>query len=308
MQDLKVIFMGTPVFSVPILEELIKYTKVIGVITSPDAYVGRKRILTPCPVKETALKNDITVYSPSNIKEDYGFIKELKPDIIITCAYGQIVPEEVLNIPRLGCINIHASLLPKYRGGAPIHYALINGESKTGITLMYMDKGMDTGDIIKSEEVLIDEKDNLASLSDKLRKLGAKMIIEELPSIIKGTNQRIKQNDKDATYARIIKREDEHLDFNSKAVDVYNKVRALSPEPLANFILDENEYKIGECEIVDAKGNAGQIVLEDKKSFTIMTQDKGIKITKIKPMGKNLMNTSDFKNGYHDTLVGKWVK
>ena len=144
MKDLKVIFMGTPLFSVPILEKLIINTNVVGVVTSPDAYVGRKKILTPCPVKKCALEHGIKVYSPIKIRDDYEFLKELNPDIIITCAYGQIVPKGVLDIPRLGCVNIHASLLPKYRGGAPIHYAIMNGDEYTGITLMYMDVGMDS--------------------------------------------------------------------------------------------------------------------------------------------------------------------
>jgi len=308
MKELNVIFMGTPIFSVPILEALIENTNVIGVVTSPDAYVGRKKVLTACPVKETAEKYNIMTYSPIKLKNDNDFILELNPDIIITCAYGQIVPEEVLNCPRLGCINIHASLLPKYRGASPIHHAIMNGEAETGITLMYMAKGLDTGDIIKAEKVDIDIKDNLETLSNKLSLLGAKMIIDELPKIIDGTNKRIKQNDDEATYVGILKRKDEHLDFNNDAINVYNKVRALSPSPLANFILDDVEYKVGECEIVEASGNPGEIVIEDKKSFTIMANDKGIKITKIKPTGKNLMNVSDFKNGYHASLVGRVVK
>ena len=308
MKDLKVVFMGTPIFSVPILKNLIMNTNVIGVVTSPDAYVGRKKILTPCPVKKCALGHGIKVYSPIKIRDDYEFLKKLNPDIIITCAYGQIVPKGVLDIPKLGCVNIHASLLPKYRGGAPIHYAIMNGDEYTGITLMYMDVGMDSGDMIASSKIKIEDNDNLESLSNKLSELGASMIIEHLPSIINGTNERIKQNEDEVTFCPIIKREDEHLDFSDKAIKIYNKVRALSPSPLANFILDDLEYKIAECMVVDANGEAGKIVSEDKKSFTIMAQDKGIKVTKIKPMGKNIMNVSDFKNGYHDVLVGKVIR
>lgn len=308
MKDLKVVFMGTPLFSVPILEKLILNTNVIGVVTSPDAYVGRKKVLTPCPVKECALKNNINVYSPLKIRDDYDFLKELNPDIIITCAYGQIVPKGVLDIPRLGCVNIHASLLPKYRGGAPIHYAIMNGDEYTGITLMYMDVGMDSGDIITSSRVKIEDGDDLESLSNKLSLLGAEMIIDNLPSIIDGTNSRIKQNEEEVTFCPIIKREDEHLNFNDSAVNIYNKVRALHPYPLANFILDDLEIKIDECQIVDGVGIPGTIISEDKRSFTIMAKDKAIMVTRIKPMGKNIMNVSDFKNGYHDVLVGKVVK
>lgn len=307
MKNLKVIFMGTPEFSVPILQTLIENTDVKLVVTSPDAYVGRKKILTPCEVKKLSLENNIEVFSPISIRKEYEYLKTIDADIIITCAYGQIVPEEVLNMPRLGCINIHASLLPKYRGGAPIHYAIMNGDNETGITLMYMDKGMDSGDIITQEKIRITTDDNLESLSNKLSLLGAKMIIDELPRIINGTNKRIKQDESKVTYSPIIKREDEHLDFNKSAIEVFNKIRALSPNPLANFILDDKEYKIGLCEIVEGKGKPGEIISEDKKSFTLMASDKGIKVIKIKPMGKNLMNVSDFKNGYKESLIGKSV-
>ncbi len=307
MNDLKVVFMGTPIFSVPILENLIKNTNVIGVVTSPDAFVGRKKVLTACPVKALALDNGISVFSPESIKKDYDFLVKLKPDIIITCAYGQIVPEEVLNIPPLGCINIHASLLPKYRGGAPIHHAIMNNEKWTGITLMYMDKGMDTGDIITSSKVEITDDDNLETLSNKLSNLGSNMIIENLPSIINHTNKREKQNNDEATFAKIIKREDEHLDFNDTSINIYNKVRALAPVPLAYFIMDDMEYKIGKCEIVNGSGKVSTIINEDKDSFTIKSIDGAIKVTLIKPKGKNLMSVKDFKNGYKNSLLNKVI-
>lgn len=164
--------------------------------------------------------------------------------MIVTCAYGQIVPKGVLDIPRLGCINVHASLLPKYRGGAPIQHAIMNGEKETGITIMYMDEGMDTGDMIDSEKVLIDSKDTLSTLSLKLSKTGAELLERVLPSIIDGTNKRVKQDDHMATYARIIKREDERLDFHKKALEIYNQIRALNIEPLANFVLNGEEIKV----------------------------------------------------------------
>lgn len=308
MKNIKVIFMGTPIFSVPILKELIKNTNVVGIVTAPDAYVGRKKILTPCPIKKLALENNIPVFSPHKLKEDYDFILEINPDIIITCAYGQIVPKQVLNVPRLGCINIHASLLPKYRGASPIYSAILNGEKETGITLMYMAEGLDTGDIIKEESTIIDINDNMETLSNKLSLLGAKMIIEELPKIINGTNERIPQDNDKASYVGLIKREDEHLDFNTNAINIYNKVRALSPSPLANLILDDTEYKISKCEVVNLKGNIGEIIAEDKTSFTIGCLDNAIKVTEIKPIGKKIMSVQDFKNGYHDKLVGKVVK
>lgn len=308
MNNLRVVFMGTPIFSVPILEELIKNTNVVLVVTSPDAFVGRKKVLTACPVKELALKYNISVFSPEKIRQDYEEVVKANPDIIITCAYGQIIPKELLELPRLGCINIHASLLPKYRGGAPIHRAIMNGDKETGITIMYMDEGMDSGDIIKKEVVKIENTDNLETLSNKLSLLGKKLIIETLPNILNRTNERIKQNLEEVTYAPIIKREDELINFNRNAEDIFNQIRALSPEPLTYFNLLDNEYKIAECEIIDSKGKPGEIISVDKNSFTIMCLDKGIKITKIKPKGKNIMTVKDFFNGFKkETILGKEV-
>ena len=313
MKNLGVIFMGTPLFSVPILEALINNTNVIGVVTAPDAYVGRKKILTPCPVKQLALDNGIKVISPRRLREEYDEILELKPDIIITCAYGQIVPKEVLDAPRLGCINIHASLLPKYRGASPIQSAIMNGEKETRITLMYMAEGLDTGDIIKEEKVLIEDNDNLETLSNKLSLLGSEMIIKELPSIVNGTNDRIVQDDSLASYVGLIKREDEHLSFDDTSVNIYNNIRAFSPSPYVNFILDDNEYKLVEgspieIDIKDKDAIPGTIIWESRNSFIVKTKDEGLMVLKIKPVGKNVMNVGDFKNGYHDSLVGKVLK
>ena len=308
MKDLRVVFMGSPSFSVPVLEELNKNVNVVGVVTAPDAYVGRKKILTMCPVKEKAVGLGLKVYSPIKLRSDFEFIKELNPDMIITCAYGQILSEEILNIPKLGCFNLHGSLLPKYRGGAPIHYALLNGDEKTGITLMYMDKGMDSGDMIAKEEIKIEDNDNIESLTSKLSIIASKMIIKYLPSLIDGTNNRVNQDINKVTFSPIITREDEHLDFNLTAKEIYNRYRMLSPNPLPNIKIDNIEYKIAECKIVDASGKVSTVVSKDKNSFTIMAKDKGIMVSKIKPIGKNIMNVRDFFNGYHEEIIGKEVK
>ena len=308
MKDLRVVFMGSPLFSVPVLEELNKNVNVVGVVTAPDAYVGRKKVLTMCPVKEKAVGLGLKVYSPIKLRSDFEFIKELNPDMIITCAYGQILSEEILNIPKLGCFNLHGSLLPKYRGGAPIHYALLNGDEKTGITLMYMDKGMDSGDTIAKEEIIIEENDNIESLTNKLSIIASKMIIKYLPSLIDGTNNRVKQDINKVTFSPIITREDEHLDFNVTAKEIFNRYRMLSPNPLPNIKIDDIEYKIAECKIVDASGKVSTVVNKDKNSFTIMAKDKGIMVSKIKPIGKNIMNVRDFFNGYHEEIIGKEVK
>ena len=300
--------MGSPSFSVPVLEELNKNVNIVGVVTAPDAYVGRKKVLTMCPVKEKAIGLGLKVYSPIKLRNDFEFIKELNPDMIITCAYGQILSEEILNIPKLGCFNLHGSLLPKYRGGAPIHYALLNGDKKTGITLMYMDKGMDSGDMIAKEEIKIEDNDNIESLTNKLSIIASKMIIKYLPSLIDGTNNREKQDSSKVTFSPIITRKDEHLDFNVTAKEIYNRYRMLSPNPLPNIKIDDIEYKIAECKIVDASGKVSTVVSKDKNSFTIMAKDKGIMVTKIKPIGKNIMNVRDFFNGYHEEIIGKEVK
>ena len=308
MDKLKVVFMGTPLFSVNVLNALANNYDVVLVVTSPDAYVGRKKILTPCPVKRRAIELGIPVISPVKVSVDYGDIVNAKPDVIITCAYGQIVSKDILDIPKYGCINIHASLLPKYRGGAPIHYALINGEEETGVTLMYMNEGMDTGDMLVSERIKIEDNDNIESLTNKLSIIASKMIIKYLPSLIDGTNNRVKQDISKVTFSPIITREDEHLDFNVTAREIFNRYRMLSPNPLPNIKIDDVEYKIAECKIVDASGKVSTVVSKDKNSFTIMAKDKGIMVLKIKPIGKNIMNVKDFFNGYHDEIVGKEVK
>lgn len=295
---IKTVFMGTPEFAVPILDTLIKNTEVVLVVTQPDKYVGRKKVLTYSPIKVKALNNNIPVFQPVKIREDYEEIKKYQPDLIVTCAYGQIVPKEVLDIPRLGCINVHASLLPKYRGGAPIHYAIMNGEKETGITIMYMDEGVDTGDMISSSAIPIEDKDTLGTLSDKLSYLGAKLLEDILPSIIEGTNERIKQDDNLATYAYTIKRENEHLDFHHSAKKVDAKVRAFNPEPLANMILNGEEIKVIEGYIGDdAKMDAGCICDLKKDAIGIACSDKIFYITKLKPFGKNSMSVRDYLNG-----------
>ena len=213
MNKIKVVFMGTPDFAVPVLEGLIENYEVVGVVSQPDKRVGRKQELVNTPIKEVALKHNILVFQPEKIKEDYGDILKLNPDIIVTCAYGQIIPSAILDYPRLGCINVHASLLPKLRGGAPIHKARIDDYGTTGVTIMYMDVKMDSGDIISQREVKILDSDNLESLHDKLSEVGTSLLLDTLPSIIDGSNSRTKQNEDEVTYAYNIKREEEHLDF-----------------------------------------------------------------------------------------------
>jgi len=290
--------MGTPEFAVPVLEMLIKNYQVILVVTQPDKPVGRKQILTPSPIKKLALENNIPVFQPSKIRNDYEPIIEQKPDLIITCAYGQIIPKEVLDCPKIGCFNVHASLLPKYRGGAPIHKALINGDKETGITIMYMDVGMDTGDIISQSIYSIKPEDNVGTLHDTLSKLGADLLEKTLPSIINQTNDRIAQNESEVTYAYNIKREEEHLDFTKTGQELINQIRGLNPWPTANFLLNGEEYKALEAKFVK-KGTLKPGIICDipKDAIGITCQDGVLYLTKIKPFGKKIMSTKDYLNG-----------
>ncbi|MDE5539344.1 MAG: methionyl-tRNA formyltransferase, partial [Bacilli bacterium] len=289
--------MGTPDFAVPILETLIKNTEVELVVTQPDALVGRKKILTPSPIKRLAESHNIPVFQPTKIRTDYEEIKKYNPDLIVTCAYGQIVPKEVLDIPRLGCINVHASLLPKYRGGAPIHHAIINGEKETGITIMYMDEGMDSGDIITSKSIPITDADTVETIHDKLSTLGASLLSDTLPSVINGTNGRTKQNLAEVTYAPTIKREDEHLDFHNTAEEVHNKVRGLNSWPLANLVLNGEEIKVIEGYVGEyTKEKPGIITDILKDAIGVSCSDKIYYITKLKPFGKKAMSVKDYLN------------
>ena len=299
MNNLKVIFMGTPDFAVPILEELIKNTNVIMVVTQPDKMIGRYQEISYSPIKKVAIEHNIEVFQPVKIRGEYEKIINAQADIIITCAYGQIIPEVILNNPPLGCINVHASLLPKLRGGAPIHHAIIDGEEKTGITIMYMDKKMDTGDIISQKECDIMYEDNVETLHDRLSNMGKELLMETLPSIINRTNNRIKQDDSMATYGYNITREEEHIDFNTSSLAVYNKVRGLNPWPKAYTIINNEEIKIIDCYIGEEDSNfsSGTICIIDKEHFGICTKDKIIYVTKVKPSGKREMSILDYING-----------
>ena len=297
-KDLKVIFMGTPFFAVPVLEMLNLNTQVCLVVTQPDKLVGRGKKLTYSPVKEYALKNNIPVFQPRSLKDEAKTILNTPCDIIITCAYGQIIPDVILNYPKYKCINVHASLLPKYRGGAPIHWCLINGEEKTGITIMYMSNKLDAGDIIKEEEYVILPEDNVSTLHEKLSQLGANLLKESLKEIILKTNQRIKQDENKATYARVLKRSDEHLDFSLEGQKIINKIRGLNAWPLANFNLNDKECKVIEAYFVKEKCSLPNKIVDIKKdAIGISCQDGIIYLTKIKPFGKNIMDVKSYLNG-----------
>lgn len=307
---LKIVFMGTPDFAVPILEGLIKNYQVVLVVSQPDKKVGRKQILTPTPVKSKALEYGISVFQPVNIKEDYQKIIDVNPDIIITCAYGQIIPKVLLDYPEYGCINVHASLLPKLRGGAPIHKAIIDGYDKTGITIMYMDVRMDSGDIISQEETKILDSDNLEILHDRLSLMGVELLLKTLPSIFNKTNKRVKQNIDEVTFAYNIKREEEHIDFNKTSKEVFDLIRGLNPAPAANFILDGEEFKVYNSRIGTSKNEiSGKIINIYKDGIGVSTLDGEIILTEVKPAGKKRMLVRDYLNGIDkNSLLGKVIK
>lgn len=309
MDKLKVVFMGTPEFSVPVLEGLIENYDVIGVVTQPDKEVGRNREIKFSPIKEVALKNDIRVFQPVKIRTDYEDIIKLNPDMIVTCAYGQIIPKELLDLPKYGCINVHASLLPKYRGGAPLHRCVINGDGKTGVTIMYMDEGMDSGDIISTKEILIDINDTVGNIHDKLCVLGKELLLETIPSVLDGTANRIKQNEDEVTFAPVIKREDELIDFNKTSLEIYNRIRGLNPFPVGYAILDEKVVKIYKAIIKDniyTNKRNGEIVRIYDDGIGVSTKDSEIVIIELKVEGKRKMFAKEYLNGINkEELIGK---
>ena len=309
-KKLKIVFMGTPNFAVPILEALIEKYGVMAIVTQPDKEVGRDRILMPTPIKKVGNDHTILVLQPKKIREEYEEIISLEPDIIITCAYGQIIPKEILNAPRLGCINVHASLLPKLRGGAPIHRAIINGFSKTGITIMYMNEGMDKGDIISQREIAIEESDTAETLHDKLSVLGRDLLLDTLPSIIDGTNKRVPQEEAEATYGFNITREDEHISFDKTSRQIYNQIRGLNSWPGAYVTLNGKILKIWASRIgetYDVLKENGTIIKLYDDGFGVKTSNGEIIITKVQPEGKKAMDAKSFING-NQNLLGSVLK
>jgi len=309
-KELRVVFMGTPGFSVPVLDNLIKNYKVKAVVTQPDKQVGRSGKIAKPPVKIVAEDHNIVVIQLKNIREQYQEVIDLDPDLIVTCAYGQILPEELLDYPRYGCINVHASLLPKLRGGAPIHRAIIEGYKKTGVTIMYMAKGMDDGDIIEQREVEITDTDTASTLHDKLSKLGSELLIETLPSILDGTNKRIPQEPSQVTFAPTIKPADEKVDFSKSSIQVYNQIRGLNSFPGAYFMLDGKRFKVFESIIGDEYFSGsldGEIVKIYKQGIGVKTGNGVIILTVIQPEGKSKMMASAYLNGLKESIVGKVI-
>lgn len=291
--------MGTPSFAVPILDSLIEKTNVVMVVCQPDREKDRKGNIVYGPCKELAIKNNIEVYQPLKIREEYQKILDKKPDIIITAAYGQIIPSIILDYPKYGCINVHGSLLPKLRGGAPVHHAIINGDTETGVTIMYMDKKMDAGDIIKKRSIHIDDDIMLDDLYDKLSLLGRDLLIEVLPSIIDGTNDRIKQNEDEVTFGYNITKEEEKINFNDTCKNIYNRIRGLSSIPGSYAIINNKRMKIYLSEKTNIMSKKDPGIIEDitKDGIIVNTKDYLIILKDIKLEGKKRCLVKDFING-----------
>ena len=299
MKNVRAVFMGTPDFAVPILASLIEKINVVMVVSQPDREKDRKGNTIYSPCKELALANGIEVYQPLKIREEYQKVLDQKPDIIITAAYGQIIPTEILDYPKYGCINVHGSLLPKLRGGAPIHHAIMNCDKEAGVTIMYMAQKMDAGDIISQRKVDIPDDMTLDELYSKLSLLGRDLLIDTLPSVIEGTNNRIKQNEDEVTFGYNITKEEEKINFNDTSVNIHNKIRGLSSIPGAYGILNNKRIKIYKSIKTDilSKEKPGTIININSDGIFVATKDYVIRLIDIKLEGKKRCLVKDFING-----------
>lgn len=302
-----IVFMGTPSFSAPILRMLHEEGhNILAVVTQPDRPVGRKKVLTPPPVKEAALELDLQVIQPEKLRgsEELQQIIDLGADLVVTAAFGQILPKELLEAPKFGCINVHASLLPKYRGGAPIHQSIIDGEKETGVTIMYMAEKLDAGDIISQRAIAIEEDDHTGSMFEKLSIVGRDLLKETLPSIFAGTNERIVQDESLVTFASNISREQERIDWTKSARQLYNQVRGLHPWPVAYTTFEGANFKIWWAVEGDMKSDAspGEVVAIHKDSIEVATGNGTLKLLDVQPAGKKRMLAKDYLGGMGSKL------
>ena len=311
---MRIVFMGTPEFSVPTLEALIAHHDVIAVVTQPDKPKGRGKAMAFPPVKETALAHDIPVYQPVKVREE-GFVKMLRdmaPDAIVVVAFGQILPESILNIPKYGCINVHASLLPKYRGAAPMQWAIINGEKETGITTMYMAKGLDTGDMIDKTVIPVEAKETGETLHDKLAAAGAALCVKTLKALEDGTAVHEKQGESPTAYAKMLTKELGNIDWTQPAVKIERLIRGLNSWPGTYSHWNGKVMKIWRAEAYTAEEGAkyaqdtagaeepaqpGTVLSVGKNDFTVQTGDGVLRILEVQMPGKKRMETGAFLRG-----------
>ena len=302
---MRVVFMGTPDFSVPALENIAKRYEVVAVVTQQDRPKGRGHKMQYTPVKEKAIELEIPVYQPKRVKdpEFVDILKTLKPDVIVVIAFGQILSKEILELPKHGCINVHASLLPKYRGAAPIQWAVINGDKKSGVTTMYMAEGLDTGDIIDTSEIVLDEKETGGSLFDKLADLGGKLILNTLDKLETGTATRTRQDDARSTYAGKITKELGKIDFTKSAVEIERLIRGLNPWPSAFTYMDDKMLRIWNADVLEetVEEEPGTITEVNKKFIKVATGEGYLLLKEIQLEGKKRMDVTSFLNGYNFT-------
>lgn len=309
MKNLKIIFMGTPLFAHDILQHLIENQfNIIAVVTQPDKQVGRKRVITPPLVKTLALEHGIEVLQPINIKTDYQEIVDLNPDLIITAAYGQIVPQAVLDAPKIDCINCHGSLLPKYRGGAPIHYAILNGDEYAGVTIMKMVAKMDAGDMISQSKFEILPTDTLNEVYSNMTQVAKELLVTTLDDIKNNNHSYTPQDEALVTYSPNISRAQELIDFNGRAVDVYNKVRAFNPWPLSYFIHNQKTFKLLKVKITDIKAMQVGHVIVNKGEILIGCSDFYVSLIEFKPEGKKAMLVTNYLNGASEFIDNTFVE
>ncbi|MCH5316348.1 MAG: methionyl-tRNA formyltransferase [Eubacterium sp.] len=298
---MKIVFMGTPDFAVPCLERLIgSGHEVLGVFTQPDKKVGRKQIITPPPVKVAAEKHGITVFQPNTLKDGKGLeiIKELAPEVIVVVAYGKILPREILDYPKYGCVNVHASLLPKYRGAAPIQWAVINGDKETGVTIMQMADGIDTGDMLLVKKMEIGINETSEELFERLSVIGADALIEALTLIENGEAVPKPQPEGDFGYASMISKDMSAIDWSKSAFEIHNLIRGLQTWPAASTVINGKTVKILKSVLSGETGNEAGEIVNNKNVLTVSCGDgKCIDILEIQPDGKKKMDIKSFLAG-----------
>lgn len=298
---MKLVFMGTPDFAVPCLKALIDAGhEIVGVFTQPDKPVGRKQILTPPPVKQTAIENGLTVYQPNSVRTDeaISLMRDLAPDCVVVVAYGKIIPAEMLKIAPLGFVNVHGSLLPKYRGAAPIQWAVIDGEEVTGITTMQMDEGLDTGDMLEQVSTKIGENETAGELFDRLSVMGAELIVSTLKKLEEGSITPVNQDDSKSNYAKIISKEMAKINFIKSADEIFNLIRGFNPWPVAYTIIDSKRLKVFAAEkIGKIDGKPGEVVSVDGGLSVCFGDGNGLKFTDIQLEGAKRMSASELLKG-----------
>ena len=304
---MNVVFMGTPDFAVPSLKAIAQHHNVLAVFTQPDKPVGRKMVMTPPDVKVCAQELSIPVYQPVKLREGDNdkIIRELNPDVIVVVAYGQILPENILNIPKYGCINVHGSLLPKYRGAAPIQWSVLNGDTVTGVTTMYMEKGLDTGDILLKEEYEIGINETAGEVFDNLAMLGGELIIKTLEYAQNGMLKPVKQDDSLSSYAKMLDKSMCKIDFSKTNKEVHNKVRGLCPWPVASTVFNGKVLKIFETRLADGKGKPGEVI--STNPLTVACGEGAVVVNSVQLQGKKRMDSNAFLQGHKisiGTIIG----